>query len=284
MIDLEFKESESEQEWFIKEFKNSLVDLTKRPERPETVISIGTYNWNGKIYDNPVMTAGEMSAISAPSKSYKTYFVTHLASAFIKSSNCEYLNMIKGHRQQNDALICNDTEQGKYNAWWTFYRVKQMSGLDDIPFFYPFKLRHLSPKKRVTFIDNIIKSDITGYKPKLIFIDGVADLIEDTNDLVMSNEISEKIMTWTDVYNCHVCVVIHNAFNTVKPTGHLGSAIIKKAESVINLKPEIDENGKKTGIVNVNHQYSRKAPFEDFKFRKAVNADHLEIVDEDNIF
>ncbi len=79
----------------------------------------------------------------------------------------------------------------------------------------------------------------------------------------MSNFIAQKLLTWTDVYNIHICIIIHNAYNTLKPTGHLGSAVVKKAESVILLEPT-DETKE---IIKVRHLYSRGRAFEDFYFK-----------------
>lgn len=287
MIDVneikEGKEPIETKEWFANEFENSLVDLSKQPERPKPVISIGENIVGSKSYPNGIMTQGEMSAISAPSKSFKTYLKSHFAASFIKSHVDSYLTDIRGHREENECLIDLDTEQGKYWSWNTFNRTKLLAGMDVTNIYYPFKTRHLNPLDRVKFVDKLVTTNLIKKKPRLLFIDGVADLIQDSNDLVMSNEISEKIMTWTDVYGIHVCVIIHNAFNTTKPTGHLGSAIIKKAETVISLKPEtekdINGNEKKTGIVEANHLYSRGKPFESFRFKKHHTEDRLELID-----
>jgi len=102
--------------------------------------------------------------------------------------------------------------------------------------------------------------------PALIFIDGIADLVEDSNDLLMSNEVVNKVMNWTDLQNIHVCVVIHNAYGTIKPTGHLGSATVKKAETVINLA-RVEDESETDYTYKVKHQYSRGASFNDFYFK-----------------
>lgn len=45
------------------------VDLDLELQPPEILISIGQYEYKGKFYPTPVMTAGEFSAIVAQSKS-----------------------------------------------------------------------------------------------------------------------------------------------------------------------------------------------------------------------
>ena len=291
MIDLEnilFGNDHENKEWFSEQYKKCLVDLNKTPEKPKPVISIGKHLYKGIYYHNPIMTAGEMSAISAPSKSYKTYIKSHFASAFLMNDCDFFLDDIRGHREDNDCLIDLDTEQGKFWSWNTFNRTKKLSKDINSDFYYPFRLRHLNPLDRCRFIDELLKSNIIKSKPKLIFIDGIADLIPDSNDLVMSNEIAEKVMTWTDVYNIHVSVIIHNAFGTTKATGHLGSAVIKKAETIINLIPEVEKdlngNETKTGIVTANHMYSRGKPFQNFKFKRHNTEDRLELVDDFKTF
>src|SRR5690606_11475373 len=123
-------------------------------------------------------------------------------------------------------------------------------------------LRHLDPEQRVAFIDHLIESPEYKGKVKLIFIDGIADLIKDTNDLQASNYIVGVLLKWTDIHNIHVCVIIHNKYGEKKTTGHLGTATLKKAETVMFI--EKDEHNK--DIVHVTQDYSRGVGFEDFSF------------------
>ena len=122
-----------------------------------------------------------------------------------------------------------------------------------------FALRPKTPKERVAFIEWILtESDFAG-KIAVLSIDGVADLIEDVNDLKSSNEITQKLMTWSNDYNIAIITILHKNFDSAKPTGHLGSAVLKKAETTVFVTKEDD-------IVTVNAKYSRNIPFDDFKF------------------
>ena len=67
------------------------------------------------------------------------------------------------------------------------------------------------------------------------------------------------MMKWSSVTNSHLCTVLHRNHGSDKPTGHLGSAIMKKAETVAFVTRE-------DGIVNVTPEYTRNYPFEEFKF------------------
>jgi hypothetical protein len=260
-LDKNNKAEAFDENWFKSQYVESLVDLKDKVKEPETVISIDHYYYKGVQYPNPVMTAGEFSVISAPSKSKKSFFKTFLSGAYIGGNAVEYFDNIRGHRDSDYAIIDCDTEQSKYYAHRTFKRVEEITG-SEYEFYYPFKMRHMSPEERVAFIDGALKSNLLKAKVKLIFIDGVADLIEDSNDLVMSNQIAQKLLQWTDLYDVHVCVVIHNAYNTLKPTGHLGSVVVKKAETVMLLEPEDEEKR----VIKVTHRYSRGRSFYPFYF------------------
>jgi hypothetical protein len=109
---------------------------------------------------------------------------------------------------------------------------------------------------------------------KLLSIDGIADLVENTNDIVMSKEASDYLMRWTYEYNIHITTVIHKSGSTGKPLGHLGTYVLKKSESVIEL--EVNEDNS----INVSNPYSRGISFEVFNFD--VNKDSLPYLIEDN--
>jgi hypothetical protein len=73
-------------------------------------------------------------------------------------------------------------------------------------------------------------------------------------------------MKWTYEYNIHIIAVIHKSPQTNKPLGHLGTYVLKKAESVIDLTIDKD------GSILVTNPYSRGYKFEDFSFDINKNA------------
>jgi len=282
------KDTEATQsaEWFEKQYQHAYIDLNQRPKKPDGLFGIGQSVFNSKTNTNWVFTKGELSCISAPSKSFKSTFKSHIASTLLYGNN-EAFNQWKGNRNTKETILDIDTEQGRFFAYHTFNRVKRMcKGADISSIYYPFMLRSLTPTERVDFVDAILKS--TRIKnPSILFIDGIADLVEDTNDLIMSNKLVSKVMKWTNEYNIHVCCIIHNAFGTYKATGHLGSSIVKKAETVIQL--EQLENDSLT--FKASHQYSRGASFDEFFFTYDKQTGFLKQCDDigndfdkDNIF
>jgi hypothetical protein len=248
--------------------KQCAVDLSEDLQPPEILISIGEHKYKDRYYPTAVMTAGEFSAIVAVSKAKKSFLKSAFIGSYIGGKANLLFGNIKSHRQTDCTILDFDTEQGKYYAQRTFRRVQDITG-SYYEFYYCYATRQLTSRQRLELIDHCLKNQSKLYKHpiKLISIDGIADLVENTNDIVMSKEASDYVMKWTHDYDIHITTVIHKSGLTGKPMGHLGTYILKKAESVIEL--EINED--KT--ITVSNPYARGISFEPFIFD--VNTDSL---------
>ena len=94
----------------------------------------------------------------------------------------------------------------------------------------------------------------------------ILDLVKNTNDIIESVEVANKLKRWRKENQCHINTVIHKISTGNKATGHLGSFIQKKSESVILLEDTEDYKIKNSPI-EVSQIYSRGAPFDPFYFR-----------------
>jgi len=266
-----------------KVFKSCFVDLSKKIQHPETLISIGT---DGKGFPIPVFTAGEFSCTVAPSKTKKSFLKSLFSAAFIGGNTNTYTSHILGHRKGDNYVLDIDTEQGEYYAQRTFQRTMTLCG-EPYKNYLPVYTRKLTNLERVKLTDWLLyKSEYKG-KIKLVLIDGIADYVEDANNLLMSNEIAHYLLKWTDELKIHVHTIIHKTWGADKATGHLGSAVTKKAESLIFIDPLIDSNNKiyNFNTVKVRCGVSRGKMFEPFFL--SVNMDGLPFThtdEEDNIF
>lgn len=245
--------------WFAREYERAYIPLDKPLPPPETLISIGEHQFKGNCYPTTVMTAGSFSVIAAPSKSKKTLFKTQLCATYIGGNASYRFPNIHSHRREDYYILDFDTEQSEYYAQRTFKSVADIVGTI-YPQYLTFKICHLSAEERVAFIEKVLER-FRG-KVKLVFIDGIADLMNDVNNLEWSNQVVHKLIKWADDYKIHICTIIHVAYGVTKATGHLGSAVTKKAETVFLLK--VDDNDK--NIVEVLPQYTRGYPFDSFKF------------------
>jgi hypothetical protein len=82
-------------------------------------------------------------------------------------------------------------------------------------------------------------------KVGLIFVDVIEDLVaEGVNDIPGSKEIVRQMMNLANRYDCLVGLTLHENYDrgksdsNQKPTGHLGSTLVKKAETTLKTKKE----------------------------------------------
>ena len=246
--------------------QSCFVDLSEEMPHPEILLSIGQHEYKGNYYPTPIMTAGEFSAIIATSKSKKTFLKSAFLASYIGGSSSVLFPNIKSHRDNEYTILDFDTEQGKYYTQRTFRRVIEMVGAN-YQNYKGYATRHLSSNERLLLIDYCLKNQHKYNHPvKLVSIDGIADLVENTNDIVMSKEASDYIMKWTYEYNIHITTIIHKSAVTNKPLGHLGTYVLKKAETVIDLEIQEDNS------IKVSNPYSRGYRFDEFTFDINKNA------------
>jgi len=259
---------------YLKIVSDCYIDLSEEMPKPEILLSIGEHQYKNNWYPTPVMTSGEFSAIVAVSKAKKSFLKSAFIGCYIGGDANILFGNIKSFRDKDYTILDFDTEQGKYYAQRTFRRVFDIAG-HQYGNYHCYATRHITSQQRLEAIDYCLKNQSTLYKEpiKLVSIDGIADLVENTNDIVMSKEASDYIMRWTYDYNIHITTVIHKSGATGKPLGHLGTYILKKAESVIDLQVNEDKT------ITVSNPYSRGYTFDPFIFD--VNGDSLPYLIED---
>jgi len=192
-----------------------------------------------------------------------------LVASYVGGSADMYSGRIRGHRKTGEIVIDIDTEQGEWHAQNVFKRIPRICG-GNPDFYKPFALRPYTHLERIQFIEYLIYESDFKDNIGLLVIDGLADLVADFNDLKESNSIIQKIMKWTGDKNFHLLTVIHQNSYTNKATGHLGSSVLKKAETICNVVAE-------NNTVNVTFTYTRGFPIEDLQF--VVNHEGLPYIE-----
>ena len=236
--------------------KDSFVDVTAKLQSPPIALSMGTHEYSGEMYHNSFGTYGNFSCIVGASKARKSFFKSLLMAGYIGGNTVEYAPDFKTHRIDEKTVLDFDTEQSEYHSQRVFKRVCDMVGVNP-EMYKPFSLRKYTHKERLEFIEWCI---LDKYKNcGFVSVDGVADLVSDVNDLKECNSLVQKLMLWTDISKCHLTTILHTNFGSDKPTGHLGSAVMKKAETVCFL-----EYGKEA--TSVKFKYTRGFPVDDFAF------------------
>jgi hypothetical protein len=248
---------------FIKE--DCYVNPKEKAEYPPVALSFGEKvlktDKGDLLLPIPLGTYGNISVVTAPPKTMKTFFISLLASCYLSGTN-QFGGDIKGHRGEEGKLIHIDTEQGLWHCQNVFSRLYKMDSNIKSENYLTYGLRTIDYKTSVEFIEYYLKENIN--TPSVLIIDGIADLISDVNNLLESKWIVQKLMQWSSDYNCHIINVIHQNFGSTKlGTGHLGTELEKKAETVIKL----EANTVNKSWVTVKCGRSRGYSFDTFSFK-----------------
>ena len=232
-----------------------MVDMSKEMPEVQPLISI-----NGCC----VCSRGNISAICGEAKSKKTFLTSALvASAMaipIKSLN----NFKNVDKDMNIRVLWVDTEQGEMHVRKVVERISTMTGAKQggavaEPRLTTLMLRELAPMDRYDIMLDTIYHYINIMPFDMIVIDGIADMQRNTNDLEESDSLVSALMALSTKTNTHIICVLHTNPGSDKARGHLGSALQRKAESVIY----VHRNGE---CSVVEPQFCRNEPFERFAF------------------
>lgn len=225
----EQKEEEKSDE-LLKKIQLYKLDWNKEYKLPDFVIKIREET--GKLYN--IGSLGNFSAFTGKSKSRKSFARQFIEAAAI--GNKTILNKFVVRLPDNKQNILTfDTEQGLVNVMKAAYNAVSLAEIPTINHYNVYALRDFSYLERCQAIELIISQT---KNLGIVFIDGVADLAFGNNDEKEGNRVVQLLMTWTAKYNIHINTVIHQPKGSDWATGHLGSSIEKKAESVINIKKD----------------------------------------------
>ncbi len=228
-----------------------IIDLSEQLPDPQPIVRLWGYL---------IASRGNISAVVGLAKSRKTFLTCTVASGFL--ADAEFLGF---DTPAVGKIVYIDTEQARAHVHKIARRILRSIGLPtdrNHDKLIVAALRELTPDQRKEATAEILRR----YKPDLLILDGVADLCNDPNDLHESEALTCELMRWSSEYDNHILCVLHSNPGGDKARGHLGSALLRKAETVMLVKAD--------GATSVvSPQYCRNEPFSEFAFR--INADGL---------
>lgn len=176
---------------------------------------------------------GNLIFFSGKAKSRKTTFVSALLSSAFSNSDVLGFSF---DLPQNSNVVYFDTEQSEFDAQKTIKRIFEQNGLNGNDFnnFEAFQLRQFSIKERF----EIIKEYLEYKKPKLVVLDGIADLILNNNDIAETNTLLQELIKIIDKYECLFITIVHENKGNGFATGHLGSFLEKKSQCHISIEKD----------------------------------------------
>ncbi|KAA6327949.1 hypothetical protein EZS27_023100 [termite gut metagenome] len=221
------------------------LDLSNELQNPEPIIRQGEVN---------MCTLGNFSCVTGQAKSRKTFLISAITGAFLCPD--EYMGM--SGTTDTGIVLYIDTEQAVPHVQRTIRRIHRIAGWNEKENHKRLRvlcLRELDPLKRKEAVMQAMEM----IKPILCVIDGIADLLEDTNNNTESISIASLLLKLTTQYNCHILTALHTNPNSDRARGHIGSEITRKAETVINVSKE-------GGTSLVKAAYCRDIDIQDFAF------------------
>jgi len=239
-------------------FNKALIDPSEELKPQPIALSIGTSNYKGIEYPIPFGSYGDFSCIVGASKSKKTFFKSMIEAGYIGGNANIHNPSIKGHNSKDKFVVSFDTEQSEYHVQRVQRRVLELVGAN-YDLYKTFSLRAYSPKERFDFIDWVIFESDFKDNIGLMSIDGYVDLVTDFNSLEQSTGLTEKLLQWTAKGKMHCTGILHKNFGTSKPVGHVGSSVLKKAETVVFVEAQENQT-------LVKCEYSRNQSFSDILF------------------
>ena len=226
------------------------AEITYTMPIPREEMCIGI---NDGVNKQSIGSYGDFSATVGKAKARKSFALSMIMGAAVKAG---YYDLLEANTFNRNNLLF-DTEQGKKYVYWYNRRVINICGSNKQPDnFKTFMLRPFGPMERIQMIEHVLsKTPNLG----LVVIDGVRDLVTSINNEDEASFLVNRIMYWTEKYNCHINCVLHiNPIGEIKLRGHLGTEVTNKAESVIMVEKSKHNDG-----------YSIVSPFEtrggDFK-------------------
>ena len=225
--------------------KPHLLDASTSIPEPIPVIS---------RYGSIIASEGNISAVVGAAKSKKTFLCTALVGALLRPNGTAAF----GITPSQSLVLWVDTEQSASHTQRVIKRIHRMANMpEDKPYdkLVTLTLREVEPKERFS----ILKDAIAYYKPRLVIIDGISDLMYNSNCIEESDSVVGELMTLSTEYNCHIMNVLHTNPNSDKARGHIGSTLQRKVETMIYVR-KVGERSV------VEPQYCRNEEFAPFAF------------------
>ena len=203
-------------------------------------------------------TLGNFSMVKGKAKSKKSFFINMAIAAAVGKELLQ--NKLRSPLKDDlNQVLYFDTEQSKYHVQRAVKRICTQIDVGVPSNLNTYGLRKSSPSERLKLVEYAIENT-----PNLGFvvIDGIRDLITSINDEAEASNIASKLLKWTEEFNIHMVVVLHENPGSDKARGHIGTELMNKAETVIAL--QVDKYDENVSIVSAG--FCRNKAFKPFAF------------------
>lgn len=175
---------------------------------------------------------GDIQAVKAKSKNGKSFLCSVFVASVLGCEDFQFKAVEDGAK-----VLYFDTEQNERNTAALAKRVYSLmkwSTERNNERFKAYSLRSAAISERLPIIERAIRENA----PTMAVIDGIADLLEDFNDVGQSSEIINYLMRLSAENDVAIVNVLHT--NKRKDDsdmkGHLGTLLLQKASDVFEVK------------------------------------------------
>ena len=198
-----------------------------------------------RIFGKPCFPRGELVAVTGKAKSGKTLFNTLLMAC---CANSQALQVRRNPPEAADTdappepapirVLWFDTEQSEQSTQ-DILKNRLLRMIEGDNYFDIFNVRSLHYEERMRLFLTAVRK----YRPQLVVLDGVRDLLADINDGIRAQEVVEELMKLAQETDCCMVCVLHQnkGAEDRNPRGWIGTELMNKAFEVYaceKLKPE----------------------------------------------
>ena len=201
-----------------------------------------------RMFGKPCFPRRDLSTVTGLEKCGKTFFTSMLMACCAEKQVLE----LERIREQPLKVMWYDTEQSRQSTKTILTdRVFRLAPSHADENFFVFTVRACTYQERMDYL----VAGIQTYKPDIVIIDNVSDLLPSINDAEQSIHIINQLMQLSTENDCNITVVIHLNRSGEKRSlrGWLGTEILHKAFEVYYC-----EQIEQTDVFSVEQIFTRK--------------------------
>ena len=211
------------------------------------------------LFDELCFPRRELVAFTGRAKSGKTFVISILMTLCVareiltfKRMADEPLRVLWYDTEQSD----NSTQDILVNRIFPLFQ-RTMGDDEAFPehMFDIFNVRNVDRAHREAYFLEAIEH----YRPDLVILDGIRDLVSDINDGTVAQDMMEKLMKTAQAFNCCIVCVLHQnkSGDSRDPRGWLGTELLNKAYDVFATEKLLPQR-----IFKLEQLYTRKYDIE----------------------
>ena len=218
-------------------------------------------NWNNKPpYKPPIL---KLNGVSILSFQNITCLVASPGSG--KSSNMEAIvSSVINENSDNlnfettaKSVLYVDFERTELDVWNSFKRVMVRAKVEqgkELNYINITSFRRIPTAKQRK---ELVEDFIIEYKPELLLLDGIGDMVDDTNSLPEAIELKIWARQITSKYKLSIITTLHPNKNSNNPRGHIGSEMLRECENILIIK--VNSDGSRTITSDFEHGKGRNS-------------------------